>query len=740
VARWTRFGGSNWRRIRVHLTNSWGGWWGWNDDDDDDDGDDDVPEGYFVVRWDSDDFGVTVQGFYRVRVLVPSNGGQLELGFADIEIVANKKQFRNVDTSEYVPLLYDRTLKIKFRIDTPALACVDVTCPSGNDCRSAGYCDPHIGQCTTVQKPEGSACADDGNVCTQDVCNASGDCVHPAGNAGVQCHASEGECDLPATCDGVSTACPANHFQPSTVVCRPSAGACDAAETCTGSSAVCPPDEKLPAATACRESGGTCEAAASCDGVSNDCPANGLAAAGTVCRPAAGACDAAETCDGSSAVCPPDAKLPAATVCRASGGPCESPASCDGASNDCPANALAAAGTLCRPSAGACDAEETCTGNSPSCPADAKLASGTICRLAQGVCDLPATCSGSGDECPTNGFKDSNVVCRDAAGICDLPESCTGSSAFCPADQKKGAGTVCRASAGECDAAENCNGSDNSCPADVSKPDGASYQSACSETPFVCRANACVPSTTQCPPGFNDGGDGTCLPSGPPVCAVDDFNGSDLDAHWNRSAVGTAPTFTMNDSGFLVITDAALSDTPSFGGSWIYDANQDLGNQMAWTQPIGVNDFDVKFTLAWDSKTGEGTMAGIGLTNAQNQLELRAGVEAPGDVGLPEILLKDGTGFVGDMEESGVADVHLVRSGGVLTVEFRGAQVFCGAFLADIRNLVIYTVRGEFLGVVYPFGELDVDSAQVCHPTLTCATGYVDLGNGRCEQAVSSGG
>jgi hypothetical protein len=801
VAHWTRFWGSDWRRIRVHLTSSWGGWRGWDDDDDGDDGDD-APEGYFVVRWDSDDFGVTVHGIYRVRVMVPSNGGQLELGYSDIEIVANKKQFRRVDTTEYTALIDGRTLKIKFRIDTPALACVDVTCPSGNDCRSAGFCDPHIGQCTTVQKPAGSACTADDNPCTSDVCDAAGECVHPAANAGVQCRAATGVCELPAACDGVNTACPANRFQPSTVVCRASAGACDAAETCNGSSAACPPDDKLPATTMCRASAGACGGPASCDGVSNDCPANGLAPAGTVCRAAAGpcesaaacdgvsgdcpanaaapagtvcraaagpcesaaacdgvsgdcpanagapagtvcrasagACDGEEKCDGRSAACPADAKLPAATVCRAAGGACESPASCDGVSNGCPANGVAPAGTVCRGSAGACDVEERCTGASAACPADGKLPSGTMCRLAQGDCDLPASCDGSRDECPANGFQANTVVCREAVGSCDVPETCTGSDAFCPADRKVRAGTVCRAAAGECDAAEACDGVDSACPADAFQQDGAFCQNVCSPTLFVCRAKACVPSITQCPPGFNDGGDGTCLPSGPAVCALDDFNGSELDAHWNTSAVGRAPSYTLTDS-FLLIGDAAFADTPSFGGSWIYDPNFDLGNQMAWRQPIGVNDFDVKFTMAWDSRTGDGTLAGIGITNANDQLELRAGLEAPGDVGIPLVELRDNSGWFGDVEESGIADVRLTRSGGVLTIEFRGATVFCGPFTADIRNLVIYTVRGQFVGVDYPFGEFDLDSVQVCRPTLTCAAGFVDLGNGHCEQAVSSG-
>ncbi len=740
VAYWTRFWGSDWRRIRVHLTSSWGGWRGWNDDDDGDDGDDGVPEGYFVVRWDSDDFGVAVRGIYRVRVMVPSNGDQLELGFADIEIVANKKQFRNVNTTEYVPLIDGRTLKIKFRIDTPALACVDVTCPSG------GECDPQTGQCTNPLPPEGSACADDGNPCTRDVYDAAGQCVHPAGNAGTQCRAAAGQCDLAAFCDGVSSACPANAFQPQTTVCRASAGACDAAETCTGSSAFCPPDQKAAVTTVCRPASGACEAPASCDGVSNDCPTNAFLPPTTVCRPAQGACDAAETCTGASEICPPDDKVPAATVCRPAAGACESAALCDGVSSDCPMNAFLPPTSVCRPSQGACDVEETCTGDSASCPADGKAVSGTICRLAQGDCDLPASCDGARDECPANGFKPADVVCRGAAGTCDVAETCTGATAFCPLDLKVAAGTVCRPSAGQCDAAETCDGSSNGCAADVFQPDGTACElAACSPEPFVCRANACVPSLTQCPPGFNDGGDGTCLPSGPTVCALDDFNGTGLDAHWNSSAVGSAPALAVGES-FLHITDAALAPTPSFGGSWIYNANFDRGNQMAWPQAIGTNDFDVKFSFAWDSTTGKATMAGIGLTNASNQLELRAGLEAPGDVGVPEALLRNvmdpmapETGFVGNNEEAGSADMRLTRSGGVLTIEFRGAQVFCAPFAADIRNLVIYTVHGQFLGVDYPFGEFDVDSVSVCRPTLTCAPGYVDLGNARCEKAVSSG-
>jgi hypothetical protein len=119
----------------------------------------------------------------------------------------------------------------------------------------------------------GSACGDDGNPCTVDVCDGvSAACGHPAGNAGA--------------------------------VCRPSAGACDLPEICTGADAACPADAKSTAE--CRASQGICDLAESCDGVSNDCPADAFQPAGTECRPSTATCDPAESCTGTAASCPPD--------------------------------------------------------------------------------------------------------------------------------------------------------------------------------------------------------------------------------------------------------------------------------------------------------------------------------------------------------------------------------------------------------------------------------------------------
>src|SRR5207249_3862262 len=120
---------------------------------------------------------------------------------------------------------------------------------------------------TNAVKASGTACTDDGNVCSTDVCNGSVSspaCTHPAGNAGT--------------------------------VCRAAVNECDAAETCTGTSTTCPTDGFKPSGTACTDDGNPCTTD-TCDGTSTSCqhpPGN----AGALCRAAANECDAAESCPG----------------------------------------------------------------------------------------------------------------------------------------------------------------------------------------------------------------------------------------------------------------------------------------------------------------------------------------------------------------------------------------------------------------------------------------------------------
>src|SRR5205807_1670201 len=143
---------------------------------------------------------------------------------------------------------------------------------SAGECDLAESCTGASAACPADTKaPAGTECTDDGNVCTVDRCDGtSNSCQHLAGNAGVQCRASAGECDL--------------------------------AESCTGASAACPADTKAPAGTECTDDGNVCTVDR-CDGTSNSCqhPAGN---AGVQCRASSGAaCDAPDFCTGTSTSC-----------------------------------------------------------------------------------------------------------------------------------------------------------------------------------------------------------------------------------------------------------------------------------------------------------------------------------------------------------------------------------------------------------------------------------------------------
>jgi hypothetical protein len=68
--------------------------------------DDSDPEGYFFINWETANERLSVSGRYRVRVLVPTaGGGTRELGFADVDVVRNRQEFRSVDTVNFTPLI-----------------------------------------------------------------------------------------------------------------------------------------------------------------------------------------------------------------------------------------------------------------------------------------------------------------------------------------------------------------------------------------------------------------------------------------------------------------------------------------------------------------------------------------------------------------------------------------------------------------------------------------------------------
>ncbi|WP_282416490.1 hypothetical protein [Polyangium sp. 15x6] len=153
----------------------------------------------------------------------------------------------------------------------------------------------------------GSSCAS-GATCASGFC-VDGVCCDSACGGGVESDCQACSVAAGAAVDGTCGAIAAG------TVCRASAGVCDVEESCDGSSTACPADGKAAQGNECRASAGACDVAESCDGASADCPVDMKVAAGTECRVSAGACDVAESCDGATDACPVDASAPDGSPC-----------------------------------------------------------------------------------------------------------------------------------------------------------------------------------------------------------------------------------------------------------------------------------------------------------------------------------------------------------------------------------------------------------------------------------------
>ncbi len=244
VATFTRASGPSGERTRIKLRGH-----PCDADDDDDDRDD---QGYFYARWrPNDNPSLALRAIYRVHVLVP--GGR-ELGFADVDVVRNNREFRGVDRDDFVPLILGQTLRIKFRvahatvdvdgdgvldwndncpsaanpdqIDTvgnhvgDACRCASVTCAASDQCHVAGVCQPTTGACTNPAAADGTTC-DDQNACTRsDACSA-GACL---GSDPVTCTALDA-CHTAGACDPATGTC-SNPAAPSGTACGDDGNPC----------------------------------------------------------------------------------------------------------------------------------------------------------------------------------------------------------------------------------------------------------------------------------------------------------------------------------------------------------------------------------------------------------------------------------------------------------------------------------------------------------------------------------
>jgi Bacterial Ig domain len=80
---------------------------------------------HYAVNWHTNNFNLDPAKHYRISVY----SGSFRLGFADVDVVSSGKELKNVDTQEFIPLLDDRTLPIKFRIETGIVGQIVVSPP-----------------------------------------------------------------------------------------------------------------------------------------------------------------------------------------------------------------------------------------------------------------------------------------------------------------------------------------------------------------------------------------------------------------------------------------------------------------------------------------------------------------------------------------------------------------------------------------------------------------------------------
>ncbi len=245
--------------------------------------------------------------------------------------------------------------------------CCTATCqfaPNTTLCRAAaGVCDVAeycTGSSSTCPENKfasyGTSCPDDNNQCTNDICNGSGQCIHPSKEDGTACNDENlctesdqcvnGQCKgTPKNCDD-GKSCTTDRCNPNDGQCvsEINQGTCLIDGTCYNANDPNPQNECQACIPTQSQTGFTNKQAGSPCGSISDTD-----------------CDNPDTCDGLG-VCQPNNE-PDGTPCTDDGKACTRDI-CSGGQCTHP---LQPQGTPCHPGDN-CPAGEVCTGSSPDCP------------------------------------------------------------------------------------------------------------------------------------------------------------------------------------------------------------------------------------------------------------------------------------------------------------------------------------------------------------------------------------
>jgi len=411
-------------------------------------------------------------------------------------------------------------------------------CSSKTDVCNTGTCDEGTDACVGAPLPTGTACTNDANECTNDVCTA-GTCTHAPVTSGSPCTADAFACTLDLCLDGtcshtvavgclIGGACVAPAAQNPANTCE----ACDPAYPTTWS--------KRLDGVACDDGqyctvGETCAAGACAGGGSRDCSATADACNTGACNEAGDACVKAPANQG--AACATDGDACTADTCD--GGQCGHVL----VASDCGARVCGASPSGCHdcgscPTGFGCNQQGQCDDlcQNVTCPECQACQAGACVAAGDG-----SSCSGDGNACTAN-------VC--AAGACTYPNLADGSAC----DD----GTACTTT--DACVAGVCTGSN---PVDCSAADGCHVDGACDPVTGTCSTPAADDGTACADDGF-DCTDDACAAG---VCSHPVVEGCLLDG----ACVATAATKDDNaclacDPAHPLEWTAVADDTPCDDG------------------------------------------------------------------------------------------------------------------------------------------------------------------------------
>ncbi len=374
-------------------------------------------------------------------------------------------------------------------------ACVGTsptTCTPLDQCHVAGTCDPGTGVCSNPQKPDGTLCDNDANLCTQgDACQAGVCTAGPAvtctgANQCKTCNSSTGICDVNKAngtgcddsngCTQTDTCVEGTCLGTNPVVCTASNN-CHEVGTCSPASGQCSDPQKANG-TACNHGdpcwvGESCQAGQCTGGGAFNCTNPAQCQNATTCTVRDGGpfcdypakadgtqcddddgCTQTDTCqgglcDGSNAVvCTAKDECHVAGTCNPSTGLCPDPAKPNGSwctdNDECTQSDSCQAGV--------------CLGNDPIvCYPDGNPCTSDACNPVAGSCDYSAEpaahgcddgnfCTGS-DHCDglgacVGGPGNTGLACDDQ-NACTGPDACTAQGWCAGADVNKDDSNAC---------------------------------------------------------------------------------------------------------------------------------------------------------------------------------------------------------------------------------------------------------------------------------------------------------